>query len=124
MTEKSAASEACFPSFPTIPTPMLHCQVKSKRGKDVEPTNIGSLDHTDVVSSITNTTYALLGMFPDKTSDISLLGRRTPACNHGREFGGDLDELVSEQVQTELDEPISLESRKRDRSIPGEILHR
>ena len=103
---------------------MPHCQVKSKRGKDVEPTNIGSLDHTDVVSSITNTAYTLLGMFPDKTSDISLLGRRTPACNHGRKFGGDLDELVSKQVQAELGESISLESQNEDGPIPGEILRR
>jgi len=32
MTEKPAASEAYLPSFPTIPTPTFHCQMKPKRG--------------------------------------------------------------------------------------------
>ena len=56
-------------------------------------------------------------MFSDETGDISLLGRRTPACDNGGEFGCDLDELVREQVQAELDRPISLESSGQERNI-------
>jgi len=108
MTEKSAASEACLPSFPTIPTPGFHRQIRSKKRREViRLTNVSSLDHTYVVSSVPNTAYALLGMFSDKTSDISLLGRRTPARNHSGELGSDLDEFVRKQVQTELDSLIS-----------------
>ena len=98
MTEKSAAREACFPSFPTIPTPEPLCQAKVTTGtrEGLKLTNVGGLDHTNVVPSIPNTTYAFLGMFSDKASDVSLLGRRTPARNHGGEFGSDLYELVRE----------------------------
>jgi len=49
-------------------------------------------------------------MFPDEASDISLLGWRTPARDHRGELGSDLDELVPEQVQTDLDGPISVTS--------------
>jgi len=108
MTEKSAASEACFPSFPTIPTPTLLSDGIEKGGKDVQLTNVGSLDHTNVVSSIPDTAYALLGMFSDKTGDVGLLGRRTPTGDHRRELGSDLDKLVREQVKTELNGPINL----------------
>jgi len=108
MTEKSAASEACLPSFPTIPTPMIHYKLKSNKGKDVELTNVSSLDHADVISSIPDAAYSLLGMFSNKTSDVSLLGRRTPTGDHRRELGSDLDEFVREQVQTELSGPLSL----------------
>ena len=97
MTEKSAASEACLPSFPTIPTPKVHCQMKPKEeGEDIELTNVGSLDHTNVVSPIPDAAHTFLRMFPDESGDISLLGRRTPARDHCGELGSDLDELVLE----------------------------
>ena len=98
MTEKSAAREACFPSFPTIPTPETVCQVKAtpSKGENFKLTNVGSLDHTNVVSSISNTAHAFLGMLPDEASDISLLGGRTPARNYGGKLGGNLYELVRE----------------------------
>ena len=80
------------------------------KGEDIELTNVGSLDHTNVVSPIPNTTHAFLGMFPDEPSDISLLRRRTPACDHCGELCGDFDELILEQIQTELDGPISVTS--------------
>jgi len=113
ITEKSAASEACFPSFPTIPTPRFRCQLnRETRGEDVELTNVGGLDHTDVISAIADTAYTLLGVFPNKTGNVGLLGRRTPAGDYRREFGSDLDELVREQVQTELNGLISPSSSK------------
>ena len=71
--------------------------------ENLKLTNVSSLNHTDIVPSITDATHAFLGMFPDKASDISFLGRRTPARDHSREFGSNLDELVREQVQTKLD---------------------
>lgn len=67
-------------------------------------TNVSSLDHTDVIPPIPNTTYTLLGMFSNKASDVSLLRRGTPACDYGRELGSNLNELVGKQVQTELEE--------------------
>jgi len=65
-------------------------------GEEIELTNVSSLDHTDVVSAIADTAYTLLGVFPDKTGDVGLLGRRTPAGNHRGELGRDLDKLVRE----------------------------
>jgi hypothetical protein len=41
-------------------------------------------------------------VFPDKSGDVSLLGRRTPASHNGGEFGGNLDEFVGEQIQAKL----------------------
>jgi len=81
-----------------------------KEREDIELTNVGSLNHTDVVSPIPNTAHTFLSMRPDEASDISLLGWRTPARDHCGEFGSDLDELDLEQVQTELDGPISVAS--------------
>jgi len=81
-----------------------------KEGEVIELTNVGSLDHTNVVSPIPNTAYTFLGMTPDEAGDISLLGRGTSARDHCGELGSDLDELVLEQVQTELDGPISVAS--------------
>jgi len=90
---------------------MIHRQMSSgRKGEDIKLTNVGSLDHTNVVSPIPNAAHTFLGMFPDESSDISLLGRRTPARDHCGELGSDLDELILEQVQTELDEPISVAS--------------
>ena len=97
MTEKSAASEACFPSFPTIPTPERCCQTKPVYGeRDPGLTNVGSLDHANVVPSVSDTTHTFLGMLPDEASDISLLGRRTSACDYGGELGSNLYELIRE----------------------------
>ena len=81
-----------------MPTPETVCQVKATPGKreNLELTNVGSLDHTNVVSSISNTTHTFLGMLADEASDISLLGGRTPARDYGGELGGNLYELVRE----------------------------
>lgn len=79
-------------------------------GENTKLTDVGSLDHANVVSSIPNTAYTFLGMLPDEPGDISLLGRRTSARDHCGELGSDLDKLVLEQVQTELDGPISVAS--------------
>ena len=82
---------------------------RNREGKeDIELTNIGGLYHTYVISSVADTAHTLLGMLSDKTGDVSLLGRRTPACYHRREFGSDLDELIREQTQTELNGPVNL----------------
>lgn len=67
-----------------------------KEREDTQLTNVGSLDHTNVVPSVPDTTYTLHGMSPDEPSDVGLLGWRTPARDHGGEACGDLDELVRE----------------------------
>ena len=61
-----------------------------KRWKDVKLTNIGSPDHTDVISPNPNTTYTLLGRFSGETNDICHLGRSTLVCDYG-ELGSDFD---------------------------------
>ena len=71
-------------------------------------TNVSSLDHTEIVPSITDATYTFLGIFPDNSSDISFLGRRTPASDHSREFGSNLDASVREQGKTKLDGWVSI----------------
>jgi len=59
-------------------------------------TDVSSLNHANIVSAVTDATNTFLGIFPNKTSDVSLLGRRTPARNHSGELSSDLDELVLE----------------------------
>ena len=49
--------------------------MKPKGEKYIELTNVSSLDHADIVSAIADATYTLLGVFPDKTGDVRLLGR-------------------------------------------------
>ena len=67
-------------------------------------TNIRSLDHAHVIPAISNAANALLGIIPDKPSDVCLLRRRAPARDNGRELGRDLNKLVLEQGQAELRE--------------------
>ena len=114
VTEKSAASEACLPSFPTIPTPESRFQMEpimdGRMEGNTKLTDVGSLNHTNIVSTITDAAYTFHGMLPNKTSDVSLLSRRAPARNHSGELGSDFDELVLEQVQTKLNRHVSPES--------------
>ena len=65
-------------------------------------TNVGSLDHADVVSTIANTADALLGMLPDEPGNICLLRWRASAGNDSGKLRRDLDELVLEHVEAEL----------------------
>ena len=72
---------------------------RKREKKCLELTNICSLYHTDIVPSVSNTKHPLLRVLSDEAGNISLLGRRTPANDDDRGFGGNLDQLVREQVQ-------------------------
>jgi hypothetical protein len=50
--EKSAAKEACFPSFPTIPTPTKIVSTCVALYHFVKHTHISGLNHADIVTTI------------------------------------------------------------------------
>ena len=104
VTEKSAASEACFPSLPTIPTPERTGirQWLSDRMEMGQHTNVSGLDHAYVVPTITNAAYALLSITPDEPGDICLLGRRASTRDDCGKFGCNLYELIFEEGEAEL----------------------
>ena len=111
VTEKSAASEACLPSLPTIPTPdvgRIDRDTSDGDGEKEERTDIGSLDHAHVVPAITDAAHALLGIAPNEPCDICLLRWRTPTRDNSGKFGCDLYKFAFKQVEAELQkrEPI------------------
>lgn len=110
VTEKSAAREACLPSFPTIPTPVNHVYFRANypNRRVALLTNVCSLNHADVVSAVADTANTLLGMVPDKTGDIRLLSGRASTGYDGGQFGRDLNKLVLEQVHTELFDAVNV----------------
>ena len=85
---------AFFPDDANTWVPLSEKAGNRKRG--FKHTNVGSLDHADIISSISNTTYSFPGMFPYKACNISFLGRRTPASHYCREFSSNLYEFVRE----------------------------
>lgn len=56
--------------------------------------HVCGLNHRHVVSTVSNTTDALLGELADQTGNVSLLGRRATARNHGRKLNSKGDKLV------------------------------
>ena len=78
-------------------------------------TDIGSLDHADVIPAISDAADGLLGEGPDETRNIRFLGRRTATSDHGRELGGENDEFVAEAIQAEL-RTVNLCRKERKRS--------
>lgn len=51
-----------------------------------ELTNIGSLDHADIIATITYTAYSLLGEFSDQPGDIRLLRWAASTGHHDRKL--------------------------------------
>jgi hypothetical protein len=74
--EKSAAREACRPSFHTH-------------------TDICSLNHRDIVATIANAAHALLGIFADQARHIGFLCWRAATCDDGWQLYGDRNEFLS-----------------------------
>jgi hypothetical protein len=63
---------------------VVHCSLKRLgHGKDLVRTNIGSLNHANIIASITDTAYPFSCMFPDETCDIGLLGWGTATSDNG-----------------------------------------
>lgn len=104
--EKSAAREACLPSFPTIPTPdsqSTYCRSASGIESDESPdrlTDVGCLDHADVVPAISDATDPLLGVLPNEPGNIGFLGRRTSTSHYDGELSCYIDERRFVLVQT------------------------
>ena len=61
-------------------------------------TDVCSLDHADVVSAVPDAAHSFLGESANEASNIGLLCRRTPTGDYSREFRGNFDELILEQV--------------------------
>lgn len=101
MTEKSAAREACFPSFPTIPTPETTNQLEFKKGL-LQLTDVCGLDHADIVSAVAYAANSFLGVLADQTGDVGFLSRRASTCDYSGELSGDFDKLFHEQIETQL----------------------
>lgn len=64
-------------------------------------TNVGGLDHGDVVATIADTADALLGVLADEPGYICFLRWGTTACNDGRKLDGDGDEVVTVVLKEE-----------------------
>jgi hypothetical protein len=60
------------------------------------------LNHTNVVTTIPDTTYPLLGELPNEPCNVCFLSRGTSTSDDRRELGGDFDEFVPERIETEL----------------------
>ena len=85
-------------------------EVGSERGlapllADDPKANVGGLNHTDVIATITNGTGALARMLSDKGSNVCFLCRRTSACNDtgekdrsGDEFGAVMEQHESKGI--------------------------
>jgi len=61
-------------------------------------TNVRSLDHADVVSTVPDAAHPFLGEGTNEASNICLLRRRTSTGDYSREFRGNFNELILEQV--------------------------
>ena len=66
--------------------------------------NVRSLNHANIVATVTNTAYPLLSEFADEPRNVSFLRRRASTSDDSRKLRGDLNELVLEQVEAELGE--------------------
>lgn len=119
--EKSAASEACLPSFPTMPSPGEHTSALPVWKRYRLPlTDVSRLDHADVVATVADTAHALFGVSSDETRDVGLLGRRASASDDTREPGREVDELGLGQIDTKL-ERLAVDDEAAVKLSPEEI---
>ena len=68
-------------------------------------TDISRLNHADIITAVTNTAYAFFRIASYQSGNVCLLSWGTPAGHDSGELGRDLNELVFEQVQTQLKAP-------------------
>jgi hypothetical protein len=83
-------------------------------------TDISSLNHRNIISSISNAANPLLRLLADQTSDIGFLSGRAPAGDDGSELGRELDELVAEMVDAELEKRKGESQECREKGNEGE----
>jgi hypothetical protein len=65
--------------------------------------NVGSLDHGDVVATITNAADTLLGMLTDQVGNLGFLRRRATARNDSRQEHRNGDESRPELSQHQIE---------------------
>lgn len=95
--EKSAAKDACLPSFPTMPTPVVNL-----RSFNQQLTDVSRLNHAHVVAAVADATNCFTAVVANQTSHIGFLCGGTAACHHRRELSGQGNELGAEFVETQL----------------------
>jgi len=76
----------------------------------MQRTNIRCLNHANIITAISNAANSLSSMFPYESSHIGLLCWGTPTSNNGRQFGSNLNELVLEEVETQLSDEITVKT--------------
>lgn len=69
---------------------------------DTGRTDIGGLDHRDIVSAIADTAHPLFRVRADQTRDISFLCRRTTAGDDGGQLRRQLDKVLTKVLDAEL----------------------
>jgi hypothetical protein len=74
--------------------------VESSDKSSGRPTNVGCLDHADIVPAISDATDPLLSVLPNEPGNIGFLSRRTSASNYDRELSCYIDERRFVLVQT------------------------
>jgi hypothetical protein len=67
-------------------------------------TNVGSLDHADIITTISNAADPFPRVLPDEPCNICLLCGRASTRNHRGQFRGNFDEFGFEQIQAQLQE--------------------
>ena len=79
-----------------------HTQLHVHEQGGTARTDIGGLNHRNIVTSVSDAAHSLLGMSADQAGDVGFLRRRTTARDDGRELGRKLDEILAEVFDAEL----------------------
>ena len=95
--EKSAASDACFPSLPTIPTPIVRQETNC-----AVLTNVGRLNHANIVTAVSDAADGFVTELADQAGDVSLLRRGATTSHNSRQLSRQRNELGAELVETQL----------------------
>jgi hypothetical protein len=64
------------------------------------PTDVGCLDHADIVPAISDAADPLLSVLPNEPGDIGFLGRRTSTSHYDGELSCYIDERRFVLIQT------------------------
>lgn len=80
----------------------FQCLLVRQKSLAKELTDIGRLDHTDVITTVANAADRLSGVRANESSNICLLRRRAAAGDDHRQLRCDLDKVILVVVNAEL----------------------